>query len=403
MKTILAFGYIPKEKGGKQTTGLGTGIFDLHDSVNALHSDYNIIIAATDIHHAEIIIDNTKVIGWDRNQLVKHALNHPIKSLYFFYISFLLFYKFSKLVPFFNTLAKLIFLDNAIVKTQPDLIHFHGTSGALLSAGLWIKNQKKMLRIHGINGSNPSIPFNELHNKIENYITSFDFIKVTFVTNSIIKEWKQDYGNFSCDMVPILNGFNPLLFYPINASKSVKKKYDLITISGISDNKGQFRIIDALIELKKEGINLSYLIIGSGTNVLIDRIKYTSHENKLNVTTIDYLPQVQLVKYLHESKYFILPSITEGFGKVFVESIGAGVPVIIPKHLPLAKESEILNSKNSFLIEDNTKNSIYNGLKQVFQHPVKYSENEISDTVKDLQWSNLAKQYINLYNSVFIS
>ena len=42
-KKILALGYTPKDKGGKQTTGLATGIFDLHDAVNALNCDFKII------------------------------------------------------------------------------------------------------------------------------------------------------------------------------------------------------------------------------------------------------------------------------------------------------------------------------------------------------------------------
>ncbi|MDA3779552.1 MAG: hypothetical protein PF487_04910 [Bacteroidales bacterium] len=166
-KTILAFGYIPKGKGGKQTTGLATGIFDLHDAVNAINSDYKIIIAATDIHKDEIKIDNTNVIGWNNKSLIKQAIKHPLRILYFSYRSLILFLKFNKLIPFYNTLAKLIFLDYAIEITKPDLIHFHGTSGALLSTGLWNKKIKKILRLHGINGFNSSYTYFKIHQNIE--------------------------------------------------------------------------------------------------------------------------------------------------------------------------------------------------------------------------------------------
>lgn len=266
---------------------------------------------------------------------------------------------------------------------------------------MWNKNLKRLLRIHGINGYNPSIPFFKLHKKIEKYITGLSFDKVTFVAVGVCKEWKEKIGYFRCEMIPVLNGFNENLFQPPKSDKNLRKEFDLITFSGISENKGQGRVIEAIYNLKKQNINISYLVIGSGHKQYIDTIKNSATDKELNATFIDYLPQKELIKYLHRSKFFILPSITEGFGKVYVESIGAGVPVIIPQHLPLTKENDVLNEENAVLIKDYSVDSIEEGLKIIFSSEFNFSDQKVSSTIKSLQWKNLAKQYIDVYRNIF--
>jgi glycosyltransferase involved in cell wall biosynthesis len=227
------------------------------------------------------------------------------------------------------------------------------------------------------------------------------FEKVTFVTNSICEEWKEKFGNFNCEMISVLNGYNQELFKPLKSVEVIKKQFDLITISGVSERKGQGRVIEAIHNLKNQKLDLSYLVIGSGEKEYMDTIKKYVSDNKLDVTFIDYLPQEKLVTYLHQSKYFILPSITEGFGKVYIESIGAGVPVIIPKHLPLSKEKGVLNETNSVFILDYSVKSIEVGLKKIFNSDFYYSTQKVSATMKQLQWKNIAKQYKDIYQSIF--
>ena len=123
--------------------------------------------------------------------------------------------------------------------------------------------------------------------------------------------------------------------------------------------------------------------------------------HNLNVSFIDYLTQKEIVFYLHQSKYFILPSITEGFGKVYIESIGAGIPVIIPKHLPLAKEPKILSEINSLFIDGTSTESITKGLREIYKKEKLNSNMVISNSVKTLQWGNLATEYLKIYKSIF--
>lgn len=66
MKKILALGYLPKWRGGRQSTGLATGLFDLHDAVNEVSSDYEVTIAATDVFKKHFKSAHTSILGWTK-------------------------------------------------------------------------------------------------------------------------------------------------------------------------------------------------------------------------------------------------------------------------------------------------------------------------------------------------
>ena len=96
--------------------------------------------------------------------------------------------------------------------------------------------------------------------------------------------------------------------------------------------------------------------------------------------------------------YMILPSSSEGFGLVYLEAIACGVPVIIPKNLPLAKEGGILNASNSMMIEDCSVESISKILPDLYS--IQWHRKTISDSVISYSWDNIAKEYYSLYKSV---
>ena len=258
----------------------------------------------------------------------------------------------------------------------------------------------KILRIHGINGNNPSIPNFVIHSKIENFVTKLPFNKATFVTKTVCAEWKDKYGEFTCDMIPILNGYNQNLFKPSDSWVRIDKKYDIVTFSGISENKGQIRVVQALCKLRKQGIKFSYLIIGNGKDDYLRMVKKLVSDNKLNVSFRNYLSQKEICNVLYRSKFFILPSITEGFGKVFIESLGTGIPVILPKHLPLANEPGVLNNQNAIFLEDSKVESIERKLKELYDNPIVFDPVKVSKSISHLSWSKIAVQYIDVYKSL---
>lgn len=395
---VLAVGYIPQWKGGRQKTGLATGLFDLHDAVNSLHSDINVTIAATDIFQEEIKIDHTKVIGWKKSLLLKHAILRFYR-LPLFIKGALSLNKYAEVTGGFATiLAKLVFLDYAIEKEDPDIIHLHACIYATFRDYIWHKEIPVALRLHGINGYDPDIRGYLKYRDIENKITKTNFAFVSFVTRDISEDWQRLYGAFHCPMIPVINGYNENVFY--TPTKTVEKRYDLITISGLSERKGQDRVIRAMKELRDAGKNLSYLVVGNGYDDYEKLIKDFVDEADLDVTFIAYVPQDKLNSYLWQSNYFILATSSEGFGKVFIESMAAGVPVILPANIPIAKEHGIFNERNSLFMKDSSIESIIEVLSSLPNNIGSMSE--IAENIAHLSWKNIAREYIKLYQGIKI-
>lgn len=392
---VLSLGYLPKWKGGLQQTGLATGIFDLHNSINELNQNVEVVIAATDVFKEEIVVDHTRVLGWSKIIIFKHAFLRIHRVMYFACKN-LKFVKYKPVFRFWDDLAKQIFLDYAIERERPDIIHLHGCLYALYLQTIWQKELPKVLRIHGINGFNETYERMLQYREIEKYITSFPYKWVTFLTQSNQEEWKNKYGVFPCSTYVYLNGYNQNIF---KLSKEiVKKKYDLIEIAGVSENKGQIRVMRALKRLKSEGMSLSYLIIGMGKEPYLSELKFFSSENQLDVTWLSYVAQTDLPQYIYQSRFFIMPSVTEGFGKVFVESLACGTPVILPQSLPIAKEKGLLSEKNSIFLANEKEEGIYKGLKQIKQ--LIFDAADVANTVSSISWQTIAKEYINLYRQL---
>lgn len=395
MKKILALAFLPYWKGGKQTSGLATGIFDLHDAVNSLNGEYEVVLACTDVNKKEIKVDSTRIIGWNKQILLKHACKRLYKIPYFFYKTLKLRFRYK--YPFLNTFTKALFLDYAIETEKPVAVHFHGVSSGLYFTLLWNKHTPAILRIHGMNGYNSTVPGYLNYRKKEKDIVKLPFKMMTFISKKNQNDWNQYYGSFSCSSEVVLNGYNSSLFYWKETDANIEKEYDLITIAAIDENKGQIRVLEALSELKKQGVKLKYLVIGSGQEKYVNYIQEYAKNNNLDVTFQPHVNQSKLRDFIVNSRYFILPSAAEGFGKVFVESLACGTPVILPKDLPIVQEG-LLSRDNSILMDDETTSSIKVSLQRLEESKLTSSE-QISKTVSQLSWKSAAIKYCKIYRS----
>lgn len=395
MKKILALAFLPYWKGGKQTSGLATGIFDLHDAVNSLHGEYEVVLACTDVNVEEKMVDSTKVIGWNSKLLIKHCLKRFYRLPYFLLNTLRL--KNNYHYPFASTFVKSLFLDYAVEKEKPDAIHFHGITNAYYIKLLWHKKLPAILRLHGMNGYNDTVPGYLDYRKKEQDVITLPYKITTFISKKNQNDWNQYYGKFSCPSEVVLNGYNSSLFYWDESDANIEKEYDLITIAAIDENKGQIRVLEALNELKKQGVKLKYLVIGSGQEKYVNYIQEYAKNNNLDVTFQPHVNQSKLRDFIVNSRYFILPSAAEGFGKVFVESLACGTPVILPKDLPIVQEG-LLSRDNSILMDDESTSSIKVTLQRLEEFKLTSSE-QISKTVSQLSWKNAAIKYCKIYRS----
>jgi len=107
------------------------------------------------------------------------------------------------------------------------------------------------------------------------------------------------------------------------------KKYDLIFVGRLVENKGINLLLEAVSRLKVKSEKLKVLIVGDGP--LKENLKFKVKSLKLENNIIFYgraKDSLEIAQLLNESKILVMPSYNEGGPRVIVEAMACGVPIL---------------------------------------------------------------------------
>ena len=140
--------------------------------------------------------------------------------------------------------------------------------------------------------------------------------------------------------------------FSYNASS---KKYDLIFIGHLDQNKGIDRLAKVLSSIRK---HVSIAIVGQGdTSNLSSLFELQQH----NVQYFGTLSPEQLAKIINQSRFLINLSRNESFGLVMTEAMSCGVPVIATK--TDGSLLQVFHKSNGFLLDNDDDFIELNGSK----------------------------------------
>ena len=105
----------------------------------------------------------------------------------------------------------------------------------------------------------------------------------------------------------------------------------ILTVSrldGRDGYKGHDQIIEILPELSGRGLEVTYLVAGTGTDR--ERLEQLAHDLKVSdrVRFLGMVPAADLPDLYRAADLFALPSTGEGFGIAFVEAMACGTPAM---------------------------------------------------------------------------
>ncbi len=115
------------------------------------------------------------------------------------------------------------------------------------------------------------------------------------------------------------------VFSPMGLSK----KYDLIFVGRLVQNKGVGLLLETINKLKNEIFNLKLIIVGDGP--LDNELKSKIKNLKLQNNTIMYgraKDSSEIARLINESKILVMPSYNEGGPRVVLEAMACGVPIL---------------------------------------------------------------------------
>jgi glycosyltransferase involved in cell wall biosynthesis len=199
-------------------------------------------------------------------------------------------------------------------------------------AHIWAK-VPMVLIIHGIDAWKPT------NNQLTNYLVRKinAFISVSELTKQRFLSWAK-LKNSKNFVLP--NTIDLERYTPGPKSPALLDRYDLdgkvvlMTLGRLAANeryKGIDEVLEVLPELKRKIPNLTYLIVGDGTDRSRLEKKASSLGLNKHVIFTGLVSEQEKVEHYRLADAYVMPGYGEGFGIVYLEAMGCGIPVVASK------------------------------------------------------------------------
>lgn len=128
----------------------------------------------------------------------------------------------------------------------------------------------------------------------------------------------------------IVNGLEEFWLQNISSPKviNIENAIQLLCVGKIDENKNLMTTIAAVELLREKGYKIVLTVAGQTIDhKVMDRIN-----NADFVRYVGYLEKEQLIHVYRSSHIYIMPSIHESFGRVYIEAMSQGLPVIYTRN-----------------------------------------------------------------------
>ncbi|MBN2517867.1 MAG: glycosyltransferase [Candidatus Altiarchaeota archaeon] len=198
-------------------------------------------------------------------------------------------------------------------------------------------------------------------------------------------------------------GIDPKKFYKAAPDRrlmeklGLEKKTVLISVCRLSKRKGLGYLLEALPRVIEKERDLRLLIVGDGPEK--DKLQQLTKRFGLqeNVIFVGSTPNDELIRYYNLADIFVLPSLHEGMGIVFLEAMACGLPVVTTKTGGMT--DFVVDGKTGLLVEAKNSKQLADALIKVVGdrgYRERLSRN-VGEMVKGYTWEKSAERYLRAY------
>ena len=170
-------------------------------------------------------------------------------------------------------------------------------------------------------------------------------------------------------------------------SPLVYNKKTFVTVARLSEEKGILRCIPVFDQLKKEGYDFEWHIVGGGPLQRDIETEIAGYSLEHNIVLEG--EQLNPYRYIKNADYFLLPSFHEAAPLVFDEAYTLGVPVLTTNTLSAV---EMIRNRGIGLVCENNPQAIYEMLQRVLSQSETFDiKNQPDNEICMEQFSCLCK------------
>jgi len=154
-------------------------------------------------------------------------------------------------------------------------------------------------------------------------------------------------------------------------------------------------VIDALAALLSEFPELHYDVVGTGPEEKRLRNKVKRLGLDARVSFYGYIPNGELPNLYQKCDLFVMPSLDEGFGIVYLEALAMGRPVIGCKGQGL---EDFVDEEVGILIAPGDRGALVDAIRRSLR--TKWDQESLIRRAREWTWDRMSDGLVDVYNEV---
>lgn len=204
----------------------------------------------------------------------------------------------------------------------------------------------------------------------------------------------------------IPNGIDKRFLYDLYRQSRVlsNKQMRIVFVAAYQRRKGIKELIEAIIDLNKEGYKITLDAIGDGLPFRDTNADYVSELKKIATThkeihLLKFMDKDGIKEFLRKSDIFAMPSRKETFGLVYIEALSQGLPILYSKNdgIDGFYEDGYVGYGAIALDKEDIKRQI---IKIYDDYPTLLENIRNLNFEKDFGWPSIAQKYYTIYKQV---
>lgn len=167
----------------------------------------------------------------------------------------------------------------------------------------------------------------------------------------------------------------------------------LIFVGRIDKNKNVSLILDACDELFRRGIKVALTAIGETADT--EELKKLKKKGYVNVKA--FMSKEELIDEYRMHDIFVMPSKTETFGRVYLEAMSQGLPVIYTRGQGF--DGQFDEGVIGYSVDSSDSGELADCIQHVIDNYLLISKNAL-ENIDRYSWNEIGKQTLELYNRV---
>jgi L-malate glycosyltransferase len=213
----------------------------------------------------------------------------------------------------------------------------------------------------------------------------------------------QDDGVIKSKSLVINNGISDLYLSNLNIKhREIHNPIKVVYVGSILKLKNILRSCKAILLLRdREKLDITYTVIGKGyggTNSLYcKKVVEFAKKNKW-VSIQNSMKTPDLIHAIGNYDIFLMPSVVETFGLVYIEALSQGIPIIYSRGQGI--DGTYPEGFVGFSVNSKSVSDIAMKIKKIITSYDLVSSNICHVEFGEYQWDNVANRYLDVYESI---